>query len=232
MVKRFLDNSVLAEAIHIASGDMIGTEHINKFGYNADIGTSFETIHDAGGNYSYPTSATVAAVAGASDSGAVVEIQGLDENYEEAIEDVTVGSSSTTTFIRVFRARVKTVTGGGSTNAGNITVTVNGAVRATILTGNGQTLMSVYTVPANKTAYLIKFFGSIEKSKECEFKVQSRIFDNGVFNTKAYFGAFGSTVSYDYPVPLKFDAKTDIEIRGKAGATTGMGATFDLILVS
>lgn len=218
--------------IQIAQGKVFKTSHINKFGYNASVGTAFETVHDAGGSYSYPSTATVATVAGASDAGAVIEIQGLDENYNPALENVTVGSSSTTTFIRVFRARVKTLTS-GTVNAGNITITVDSAVRATILTGNGQTLMAVYTIPANKTGYLLKFHGSVEKQKECEFKIMTKPHDNGgVFNTKGMFGVFGSTINYDYPVPLKINAKTDIEIVSKAGATTAMGALFDLILIN
>lgn len=218
--------------IQIAQGNVLKTSHINKFGYNPTVGTTFETVHDAGGTYSYPTTATVATVAGASDVGAVAEIQGLDENYLEATEDVTVGSSSTTKFIRVFRVRVKSVVGGGSTNAGDITVTVDSAVRATVLAGNGQTLMALYTIPANKTGYLLKFHGSIEKQKECEFKIMARPADDGdVFNIKGMFGAFGSTIVYDYPVPLKIDSKTDIEITAKAGAVTAIGAIFDLILI-
>lgn len=216
--------------IQISRGHVLKTSHINKFGYNPAVGTTFETVHDASGTYTYPSTAGVATVAGASDTGAVIEIQGLDENFNQVIEDVTVGSSSTTTFIRVFRARVKTLTS-GTVNAGNITVTVDGAVRATILAGNGQTLMAVYTVPANKTAYLLKFQGSIEKQKECEFKIMAREFESGVFNAKAMFGAFGSTIEYEYPVPLVFKAKTDIEVLCKAGATTAMGAIFDLILI-
>lgn len=218
--------------IQIAQGNVLKTSHINKFGYNPAVGSTFEAVHDAGGNYAYPATAGVATVAGASDAGAVIEVQGLDENYNLAIEDVTVGSSSTTTFIRVFRARVKTLTS-GTVNVGNITITVDGAVRATILAGNGQTLMAVYTVPAGKTAYLLKFQGSIEKQKECEFKIMTRSFNNGgVFNTKAKFGSFGAIANYDYPVPLKIAEKTDIEIVCKAGATTGVGAIFDLILIN
>lgn len=218
--------------IQIAAGKVKNTSHINKFGYNTAVGTTFEAVHDAGGTYAYPSTAGVATVAGGSDAGAVIEVQGLDENYLEATENVTVGSSSTTTFIRVFRARVKSVVGGGSTNAGDITVTVDSAVRATILAGNGQTLMALYTIPDNKTGYLLKFQGSIEKQKECEFKIMTRPADDGdIFNIKGMFGAFGSTVNYDYPVPLKIDAKTDIEILAKAGATTGVGAIFDIILI-
>jgi len=216
--------------IQIAAGNVKKTTHINKFGYNASVGTSFETIHDASNLYSYIANAGTATVAGASDSGAVIKIEGLDANYNLLTEDVTVGGTSSGSFIRVYRATVKSLTS-GTTNAGNITITVDSAVRATILAGNGQTLMCVYTIPAGKTGYLIKFQGSMEKQKECEFRILTKAHNNGVFNIKGQFGAFGSTVTYDYPVPLKIEEKTDIEIRSRAGATTGMGAIFDIILI-
>jgi len=215
--------------LSISMGHVRKTSHINKFGYNDALSGSYETIHDAGGIYSYIGTAGTASIAGASDAGAVVEVQGLDSNYNIAIENITVGSTGSISFIRVFRARVVSVTS-GTTNAGNITVTVDSAVRATILAGNGQTLMAVYTVPAGKTGYLVKFQGSVDKNTDVIFKILARPF-NGAFNLKGQIGTFGTPVTYDYPVPLKFDAKTDIEIQAKAGATCGGGAIFDIILV-
>lgn len=224
-VNQYIDN----DAINIASGRAVKYSHINKFGYNPALSSSYETIHDAGGIYSYISTAGTASVAGASDSGAVIEVQGLDADYKAAKENITVGSTGSINFIRVFRARVVSVTS-GTTNAGNITITVDSAVRATILTGNGQTLMAVYTVPRGKRGYLVKFQGSIDKSQECIYKLFARP-DGGAFNLKGQFGTFGTTVTYDYPIPLKFDEKTDIEIQAKAGATAGGGAIFDIILV-
>lgn len=225
-VNQYIDH----DGINIASGRAIRHSHINKFGYNPDLGNSYETVHDAGGVYSYISTAGVASVTGSSDSGAVIEVQGLDADYNNVKENITVGSTGSINFIRVFRARVKSLTS-GTTNAGNITVTVDSAVRATILAGNGQTLMAVYTVPKGKRGYLIKFQGSIDKNQECIYKLFARPVDNGAFNLKGQFGTFGVPITYDYPIPLEFDEKTDIEIQAKAGATSGGGAIFDIILV-
>ena len=227
---RYFDNSVLAEGIRIANGQTNGVSHINKFGFNPALSGSYETIHDAGGVYSYIATPGTASVAGASDSGAVIEVQGLDANYNQVTEDITVGATGSTVFSRVFRARVKSLSS-GTTNQGNITVTVDSAVRATILTGNGQTLMALYTIPANKKGYLKYFQGSVEKNQDVIFKIFTRNIDDGAFNLKGQFGTFGTPVTYDYQIPLEFDEKTDIEIQAKAGATTGGGAIFDLILV-
>lgn len=224
-VNQYIDH----DGINIAAGRAIRHSHINKFGYNPALSTSYETIHDAGGAYSYPSTAGTASVAGASDAGAVIEVQGLDADYNNAKENITVGSTGSINFIRVFRARVVSVTS-GTTNAGNITVTVDSAVRATILAGNGQTLMAVYTIPKNKKGYLFKFQGSIDKNQECIYKLFAKP-EGGAFNLKGQFGTFGVPITYDYPIPLEFDQKTDIEIQAKAGATAGGGAIFDLVLV-
>lgn len=225
-VNQYIDH----EGIAIASGRAAKYSHINKFGYNPALSNSYETIHDAGGIYSYVSTAGTASVAGASDSGAVIEVQGLDADYKAAKENITVGSTGSINFIRVFRARVVSVTS-GTTNAGNITITVDSAVRATILAGNGQTLMAVYTVPKGKRGYLVKFQGSIDKGTDCIYKLFARPVDNGAFNLKGQFGTFATPITYDYPIPLEFNEKTDIEVQARSGATAGGGAIFDIILV-
>ena len=225
-VNQYIDH----DGIAIASGRAVKYSHINKFGYNSALGSSYETIWDGGGIYSYISTAGVASVTGSSDSGAVIEVQGLDADYNNVKENITVGSTGSINFIRVFRARVKSLTS-GTTNAGVINVTVDSAVRAKILTGNGQTLMAVYTVPKGKRGYLIKFQGSVDKSTDCRFKLFSRPHTNGAFNLKGQFGTFGSPITYDYPIPLEFDEKTDIEVQAESGNTAGGGAIFDIILV-
>ena len=44
-------------------------------------------------------------------------------------------------------------------------------------------------------------------------------------------GTFGIPFTYQYPVPLRFEEKTDLEIRADSGNTCGGNAMFDLILV-
>lgn len=227
--------------LNIARGRIPFTSHINKFGYNSSVGTSYEVICDLG-THSYPTSAGVVSVVSAStaddgDPGGTgartVEIQGLDGDYNELIETVTMnGTSAVTTtnsFIRIFRMRVVTA-GTGNVNAGNITASIGGTDIARILADKGQTLMAVYTVPAGKDAFLIKFQGTLSKNQEANFRLRIKEFGNG-YNVKGLFGTFSNSITYQYPVPLKFTEKTDIEVQGKAGATSEMGAIFDIILI-
>lgn len=225
--------------IEIAAGRVVNTDHINKFGYNTSVGTSFEPLTDLGTN-NLPTTAAVVSVlsSSANDTAAgtgarTLEIQGLDANYLLQTETVSLNGTSavttTNTFIRIFRMKVLTA-GSGETNDGNITASIGGSDVARILANEGQTLMAVYTVPANKHAYLVKFQGSISKNQEAQFNLRSKGPNDSSWQSKGFWGTFANSITYDYPVPLMFEPKTDIQVRGKAGATSEMGAIFDLIL--
>lgn len=238
-VSKYFSNTQLAEAVDLAQGELQGASHINKFGYNSSVSSTYEPITDLGTN-NLPTTAAVVSIVSAStaDTSAgtgarTISVQGLDEDYNQVTETVTMNGQSavttTGTFIRVFRMRVETA-GTGEVNAGNITASIGGSDVARITANEGQTLMAVYTVPKRKKAYLIKFQGSLSKNQEANFQLRAREFGGG-WNVKALWGTFSQSVNYDYPVPLAFDSKTDIQVRGKAGATSEMGAIFDLILV-
>jgi len=217
----------------IARGLVRGVSHINKFGYNPTVGTSFESVIDASNVYTYISSAGTAQVTSSdtsSDNGGTVLVSGLDASYNEVSETLTIGGSAgSVQFFRIFRAVLVTANT-GSSNVGVLTITADSKTAAQILAGKGQTLMALYTIPAGKKGYLIKFQGNLEKAKECEFEFLARP-ENGAFNIKGKFGSSGDPVTYEYPVPLEFDEKTDLEVRVKAGATTGAGAIFDLIIL-
>lgn len=230
-------NNDIQRNIGIARGDWEDLSHVNKFGFSSTVGSNFQTVWDGNNIYTYPaTAGTVQITSGSgSDTGAIITVAGLDENYALAQEDITVGGArGNKTFIRVFRAFVKTPASGQTTNVGDITLLHTQAdstdtTIAKILAGNGQTLMALYTVPAGYRAYIIQFKGSLEKAKDTLFQGVARPF-GGAFRVQGVYGSAGSPVSYEYPVPLAFPAKTDFEVRVKAGATTGASAIFDILL--
>jgi len=217
----------------IARGLIRGASHINKFGYNSNVGSNFETVWDGSNLYTYIGTAGTALVTSSNtsdDNNGTVEIQGLDANYNvQTVTAIIGGSATTETFIRVFRVKMLTANTGTS-NVGTITVTVDSTAAAIISPTKGQTLMAVYTIPAGKKGYLLKLQGNLEKAKESEFQLMVKPF-GGAFNIKGKFGSSGDVVNYDYPVPLEFDEKTDIEIQVRAGATTAAGALFDIVLL-
>lgn len=221
-----------ASNIPIASGSVTGHSHINKFGYSNDI-ANLSTIWDGSNIYTYSTSAGAVTVASSSDDddGAVIEVQGLDGDYNLVVQDITIDGTGATNLIRVFRARVKTPATGETGNVGIISVNIGGDLRAKILSGKGQTLMAVYTIPAGKTGYLLNLTTSVDKNVDVIYKLMARPIEDGGFNIKGQFGTFGTPIDHNYPIPLVFSEKTDIEIQADAGNTCGGGATFDLILV-
>ena len=200
-INRYLDH----QGIEIANGQVVGVGCINKFGFTgADVAVSTaETVWDGNGTteiYPYPA-AGVITVTG-TDTGEDVVIQGLDANYNEQSETVAVGGTGTLTFSRVFRAFMSS-----TDNVADVTINVGGNLAALIKAGLGQTEMAVYTVPAGKTAYLVKIHGSTTKSTgnpACQFRLKVREFGS-IFRIKGQFGtAGGQQFDYEYPVPLKF----------------------------
>ena len=220
-----------ASNIPIAAGQVDGYSHINKFGYTGTDQNGTATVWDANNTtaiYPYPAAGVVTMTSTAGgDTGAEVEIQGLDGDYNVVTENINIGSTGAVTFSRIFRARMTS-----ASNAGDVTINQGGALAAKILTGNGQTLMAVYTVPAGKTGYLLKIQGSMDKSNApVILKLFARPF-GGTFNLKGQWGTQGgNSIDYDYPVPLVFPEKTDIRVDVTTGGTCGNGAIFDLILV-
>ena len=237
-------NDTLYEVVMVAGSDgSIGTSsapmtvlpdglsHINKFGYTGEDVNGTATIWDGNDTtaiYPYPAAGLVSITSSSgSDTGEAVEVQGLDGDFNQATETINVGSTGTTTFSRVFRARKV-----DATNVGTVSINVGGSLAAQILPGNGQTLMAVYTIPAGKTGYLLQFQGSSDKETAVQFKLFAReLLDGGAFNLKGQWGVQGgNVVTYDYKVPLVFPEKTDLRVDIVTGNNCGGGAIFDLIL--
>jgi len=206
---------------------------VHKFGLNTAVGTSFETIWDGNNTYTYPSSSGTATATSSDtdDNTGTVEIQGLDSNYDLASETLTIGGSAgSVNFIRVFRAIMKTANTGNA-NVGTITITVSSTTVAQIRAGYGQTLMCVYTVPRKYNAYLMQIDVGSSKDLENEIRFIVKDISNGnVWNTKAFITTRGGFVEKNYVVPVTIPEKTDIELIGKASATSAISGGFELIL--
>ena len=217
--------------IGIAQGLVSGTSSVNKFGYRESIPNSYQTIWDGTADYAYAAAGTVLAVADntGSDNNGTVEVQGLDQNYAPITETLTIGgAASSNQFLRVFRARMIT-SNTGTTNVDEIRIKRASTDLAIILAAAGQTLMSLYTIPAGKTGYLIRLQGNVDANNDALFRLISRPL-NGSFNVKGQFGVFASGFTVDYPIPLVFTEKTDLQVVAKSQNNVGGGASFDLIL--
>ena len=220
--------------LSIQRGDVNNFQGIQKFGYNSSVGTSFETIWDGGGDYTFITSAGTATATSSdtsSDNTGTVKIFGLDSNYDLAEETLTIGGSAgSISFIRVFRAIMITANTGNA-NVGTITITVSSTTVAQIQPTYGQTLMALYTVPRKYNAYLVQLDVGSSKDLENEIKFRIKNIDNGnVWNTRSFITTRGGFVEKNYHVPEIIIAKTDIEMRAKSSATSSISGGFELIL--
>ena len=207
---------------------------IHKFGLNTAVGTSFETIWDGNNTYTYPSSAGTATATSSdtsSDNTGTVLIEGLDSNYDLASETLTIGGSAgSTSFIRVFRATMKSANTGNN-NVGTITITVSSTTVAQIRPDYGQTLMCVYTVPRKHNAYLMQLDVGSSKDLENEVRfIQKEISNGNVWATKAFITTRGGFMEKNYAVPVVIPEKTDIELIAKASATSAVSGGFELIL--
>lgn len=230
---------MIDEGLEIAKGQINKLSHVNKFGYNASVGSIYEPITDLG-SHNLPSLAAAVSIVSSDtndDDGGTgartIEIQGLDANYDLLTETVTLDGttpvSTSGSFIRVFRMKVLTA-GTSETNEGNITASIGGSDIARISADAGQTLMGVYTVPRGHTVYLTKFQASLSKNQEAQVQLRTKSVTDGAWQVKGQFGTFSNTVEYEYAVPLVIIQKTDIQFRSKAGATSEMGVVFDMLL--
>lgn len=232
---KFDDQNIdLPYGIAVQKGIVDNFSAIGQFGYNTSVSTSFATVWGGTGLYVYPTAATTAVATSsnsASDDGGTVLITGLDKNYVEASETITIGgSASTTTFIRVFSARMLTANTGDA-NVGNITITVNAKTVAYINAGYGSNLSAIYTVPANKKAWIVSASIGMSKQKEIEAKILTKKITNGnVWNTIGYQTTFAVPLYRVFEMPIPVSEKSDIELRAKADATCAVSGSFTILL--
>ena len=230
----------------VQEGKVPGYSMVNKFGYNSAIGSgSFETIWETGDDYPWQSSAVTVDVVSddtnddvAGTGARTLKIQGLDGSYNLAEETVNLNGTSTVTttqtFLRVFRMSVETA-GSSGNNEGTITVTYTGGsdVAATISAGRGQTLMCLYTIPANYTGYLLSINVSSGKDQEMDVKFIQRdnSITNAAFQTKQFLNVRGGQTTVIFNSINVIPEKSDIYISGKSSSTSSASASFDLLLV-
>jgi len=172
----------------------------------------------------------------ASDNGLVVTVQGLDENYDFAQEDITITGANQTgsqLFTRVNRAFIS----GATTNADDIDIeagSAGGTTIARITAGFGQTLMGVYTIPAGKTGYLLHGTATGSSDTDASGMMMVRYFGTGAFRVAHAFELQlrGGQYDYTFTTPPPIPEKTDIDIRASMRSNNKrITAAFDILLV-
>ena len=234
---------LLDQRIHIAAGRVLNTSFIHKFGAVPAMSQNTNgTIWDVN-DTKYPWSSfatagtlTIPAV-DANDNGYTVTIVGLDSDFNDLSETVTVSSSgsvtTTNSFKRVFRAFC-TSGGSGETNVANINIQKGGVTVARITAGKGQTLMAIYTVPKGYTAYLMKGVMTVAANADATGDMYVRYFGQTTFRVGHSFevSGAGGPYMYDFATALPIPQKSDIDVRATVRSNNARAtAAFDIILV-
>lgn len=232
----------------ISKGEIDGHSVLTKFGQNRTVNAILQDLWDEGGIYQFPSSATIMSVSSSSanDTSAgtgarTVQIYGLDANYNEQTETISLngltGVNTTKSYLRIYRMIVRTA-GTTENNDGNIyigTGTITDGKPATVYglidIGYNQTLMAIYTVPAGKTGYLFRITMSSFSSQDSEVRLLVRPYGE-VFQTKNSEQIKQLAFEHNF-MPFKIEEKSDIKFSAKTKASTAeITATFQMVLVN
>ena len=223
-------------------------DYIHKFGSNPDVSntvsaTAPETVWDGSTEYTFPPDAGTGLQiksSQATDSQEFV-VQGLDENFNNRSWTGNLNGTSDVnidgTWSRVFRS----FNNGTSGIAGTVDVHASGdasTVYAKVLAGNDQTLMTVCTVPATYTGYLIGYHMSAHNpgsASEIGYTVQlkTRQYEK-VFRVQEITSVTTNSLAQNsYPFPLLLPPKTDIivNVTSANGNNGAVDANFDIALL-
>jgi len=236
--------------LQVARGQVDGHTPVFVSGFNATVGTSYETVWSESTVYAYPASAVAIKVSSsdANDTAAgtgarTVTVYGLDGSYNQINETVSLNGqtavTTTATFLRVLHLMVNTAGSGGAA-AGNIYAGV-GAVTtgkpATVYgvyTADGGATACIYTVPAGYTGYVFDFLcssGVTSANAYSNIGLYNRpfggVFDNTIQGRCANGGAFTIPLNY----PISFSEKTDIEVRASATSSSNLTANFSIVII-
>ena len=240
-VSKYFSNTLLAERIDLAQGELHGASFIHKFGAVPAMSQGESgSVWDVDDTL-YPWSAfdtagvlTIPAV-NASDNGSTITVQGLDDNYNDVTENFVVSSSGTVTgtqtFKRVYRAFMLD---GGLANVGNINVQRGGTTVLRITAGKAQTLMAIYTVPRGYTGFITKGVMTVAGNADATGDMFVRYFGQETFRVGHSFEVTGAggMYQYEFTVPIVITQKSDIDVRAAVRSNNARcTAAFDIILV-
>jgi hypothetical protein len=240
--------------VALSAGKINNHSRIRKFGavenVNSGIATHIWGYGDVEPIYGWPTTASIDSLT-SDNAGDTqdVEILGLDENWAEVTQTVTLTGQTraalTTNLIRV--NRMENVSA-GTDFAGDIYLFENTAlsggipvdtskVKGFITNGDNQTLQGFYSVPAGKTALILQYGTTLLGTNSTVITVMEafvRLFGM-TFNLKdRYVLSRSGTSARDetFPVPGIFPEKSDFILRMTPSANaSGASGNAHILLI-
>jgi len=237
--------------LQVSRGQIQGHRNVTVFGFNPDVDTSQVSVWPLSSLITFPASALQMTVSStsANDTAAgtgarTVVVQGLDANYNEVSETVTMNGQTavtmTTAMLRVNYAYVATA---GSSNCavGEIyigTGTVTAGVPATtydiIKFDYNNTTTGSYTIPAGYTGYVSQGLFSTGQAGGSN-SVQGRLLSRGLNNirmTAAITTINNGVANYVFEYPLAIPEKTTLEATAiGSSSNNAVSSLFILVLV-
>ncbi|MDB2593415.1 hypothetical protein N9Y08_07205 [Paracoccaceae bacterium] len=204
----------------VARGRILDHSALNLFGFNREVGSTFETVWNDGGSYVYPGSALTMSIVSTSASDTMdVLINGLDASYNPISETVTLtGTTPVTSTVQFFRINSAIILSGS--NVGGITISNGGTKYAFIEATLGVTQSIIYTVPAGYTFYIFRIDANSATATGSQYltfrNVQTTSTGRTLRVAEATFAE--SQVSYDRQVPFTVTEKTDLQFEAKSSA--------------
>lgn len=236
--------------LQVARGQIQGHRNVTVFGFNPDVDQTQVSVWPLPSLITFPAAALQMTVSStsASDTAAgtgarTVVVQGLDANYNEVTETVTLNGQTAVTMsaslLRVNYAYVATA-GSGNSAAGDIyigTGTVTAGVPATVYdiikVDYNNTTTGSYTVPAGYTAYVSQgLFSTGQPSGTTQ--VQGRLLTRGLNNirmTAALTTLNNGVANYVFEYPLAVPEKTTIEATAVASANNNAVSSMFIVLL-
>jgi hypothetical protein len=212
--------------LNIARGLVKSSSVRNIFGYNANVGLSFVPCWENNADYVFPTSNTEMGIK--STNGAdnpTIRVIGLDSNYEEVAENITLNGTANTTLANEYFRINDVVTVAGQAN-GNVEIRGDSTLYAKIRAGEGRNQASIYTVPKDHCFYLLRIdalSATALSNKYVTFRNLSRFpsaIDGELVELRVAEATFVGQMSIDRQLPFKYNEKTDVVFQAKSSSQT------------
>ena len=214
--------------IDFSRGHYKNATPVNLFGFNRTVATSFETLaNDGGGLYTFPASALTLSVVSSEADTCTVTIVGLDTNWAQISETVTLTGttpvSTTKQFLRINLSYVAT-----GTQSGNVTISNGGTTYCYIEAGTGISEYGIYSTAANEKLYIsgVSFTsGSVNSNKYITGRVYKKTNGGAIQRFWQATWAIGQ-LNYSVPVPFQIPPMTDFAFECKSSSGENEIAVF------
>ena len=215
--------------LNVARGKVRGASVLNIFGFNAATTTNMRALWELANTtaYVFPTSAVnMTVTSDAADDGKTMKIFGLDTNYEEIEELVTLNNATPPVTTLAF-FRINNVVMISATNTANVTIANGGVTYARIDAGRSTNQASIYTVPARCDFYLYRidaFMNDASAAKPGLFRNQVSFPNGRVLRVADTPYLNQMNIKRDFP--FKYEEKTDIQLQVRTLSGTTYAGVF------